>query len=794
MYKKLRARRARRRAAASSDSRPPSSSSSVRSSSPVSLTVPAGMSSRASTASSRPASRRGTSEVLAVGLGGTSPRRSDGGRRRPPSFKEAAPFKTTVTSSLSPSSSSSPSPAAGQRGERGRGVVEDGFVTASDFGFVEDKPKRASSTADVASSAALAATGASSSSPASPSSSPTATAAAAASKRLRRPRPMARVSSSMRPSSSDWRGRHSSRRHRMTDDYDDDYDDSSRYGDEDDRVSGGDRADYDSVPGSASRRAHGKSSSTTSSKRMLRRKERTSSGGGSSGSGAAGGTASRPVVGSILSRDDAEEMSWKASQREATRRREDRLARLEREEAELLAMGDDDLGIMTPSEAAPPRAAAAKTLGKPPVSPSKAMRPSESKDSRTGGRHRDSGRGGGSGSGGSSADSRARGLAGAAASRTPAPEGTRLSLTQAAALRLAVFGRRPDGAIRSFSDSWMKQGFCFSQLDGLRYGIVQHDGGPCGVLAAVQAVVLKELLFNDERGGGDDDWNEPSEERVQLALLNAVMQLLWAAGDSNHCSICMKGPRGVSGRRKDCKPDGLTERLVVYDFSSLPAATDFLRSRLHLWMEEYGSGVTLFTYSLLLSRGIDGVRGDVDSPFGELPPLIDRHNYATQEMVNLLLCGRAHSNVFNGSRAMDGDDGSSVSLRGIPAQSSIGFLTLFEKYGYVEVGSFLKTPRYPIWIVCSESHYSVFFCRTMSVLQESKADEPFDIYYWDGLGMQEEEVRLTVTPSPMMPLSPCERGTCDKERCHCLISPLEFCLRTKWSDGKVNWNGSDPIL
>ena len=39
-------------------------------------------------------------------------------------------------------------------------------------------------------------------------------------------------------------------------------------------------------------------------------------------------------------------------------------------------------------------------------------------------------------------------------------------------------------------------------------------------------------------------------------------------------------------------------------------------------------------------------------------------------MVNLLLCGRAHSNVFNGTKTMEGaaESGDSVILRGVPAR------------------------------------------------------------------------------------------------------------------------------
>ena len=27
-----------------------------------------------------------------------------------------------------------------------------------------------------------------------------------------------------------------------------------------------------------------------------------------------------------------------------------------------------------------------------------------------------------------------------------------------------------------------------------------------------------------------------------------------------------------------------------------------------------------------------------------------------------------------------------------------------------------------------------------------------------------------------------------------LISPIEHCIRTKWNDAQINWNGADPLL
>lgn len=82
----------------------------------------------------------------------------------------------------------------------------------------------------------------------------------------------------------------------------------------------------------------------------------------------------------------------------------------------------------------------------------------------------------------------------------------------------------------------------------------------------------------------------------------------------------------------------------------------------------------------------------------------------SQELVNLLLLGRAHSNVFDGdcvipekidnsgSREIvgcqstgDGGGGDRVVLRGAPGRGRVGFLTLFEAHEYVEVKNVLAS-------------------------------------------------------------------------------------------------------
>jgi len=112
--------------------------------------------------------------------------------------------------------------------------------------------------------------------------------------------------------------------------------------------------------------------------------------------------------------------------------------------------------------------------------------------------------------------------------------------------------------------------------------------------------------------------------------------------------------------------------------------------------------------------------------------------------VNLLVCGEAVSNIFDGSKVLDesvpsfsspppspsgsyGASGKSsndaVALRGITAQHDVGFLTLLESLRYTKVGENLKTPCLPVWVVGSSSHYTVVFSLDKRIVQVPESEK-----------------------------------------------------------------------
>ena len=57
------------------------------------------------------------------------------------------------------------------------------------------------------------------------------------------------------------------------------------------------------------------------------------------------------------------------------------------------------------------------------------------------------------------------------------------------------------------------------------------------------------------------------------------------------------------------------------------------------------------------------------------------------------------------------------------------------------------------------------------------------MFYYDPLARQDEILRLTVDPAtPPADLPPED------------MPPLDLCIRTRWKNSAVDWNGAEPLL
>ncbi|TPX38255.1 hypothetical protein SmJEL517_g00032 [Synchytrium microbalum] len=359
--------------------------------------------------------------------------------------------------------------------------------------------------------------------------------------------------------------------------------------------------------------------------------------------------------------------------------------------------------------------------------------------------------------------------------------GIRISISEVQRLRAVVWPG--DGTRPIIGDEWKGKGFSFWDSDKeVSYGLVQLKGGPCGLLAAVQAFVIKHMLFG-ETSSARNGRLRPTTAQCRTALVSALTELIWQATngqkDERKAIVAlMSSDYSAEQKRMSCYPDGVTEKLDLYDFCTEVTLWEFIDNNLIAFTGNgpQKHGLMLLLYSVVLTRGIDTVAADMDEPDSRM---IGKYGYCTQELVNLLLLGEAISNVFDGDIKLD-----SKVLRGIQRPSQIGYLSLFEHYDSMKVGSHFKNPSLPIFIICSESHYTVLFATERNTLEKASRKFPIDVFYYDQLAGMSEETRLTLSFSTSL----------SKKRYSELTPPLELVIRTKWSNCVVEWNGSEALL
>lgn len=356
-------------------------------------------------------------------------------------------------------------------------------------------------------------------------------------------------------------------------------------------------------------------------------------------------------------------------------------------------------------------------------------------------------------------------------SRGPTPPRLGEPLTVDAAEQLMAIVGTPE-----LSAAW-QQGFFFAGYQP--YGLQQVEGGPCGVIAVVQAFMLQAL---QRSALGPDDILGVDETRRQDALCDAISEILWRNVGDNKKAIVMV-PSSAAVVPLNVSQCRCLQPALFTSYEQLRMALT-VRPYRELFFTPSGCGVLLLLYSLVMTRGIEGIRErDVDDPKNGI--MIGGHGYCTQELVNLMVFGRAYSNVFDGSKRLGNAKEGWCMLQGAPRRAPVGFLSLFEAYQCVEVGSRYKGPSSPVWVVCAESHYTVLFAVEPAV-DPKDSDTTVDLYYFDQLARQCEPIRLTVQPKSLP--GHLATGFEDSE------SMIDRCIRTKWSEAAVDWNGSEPIL
>jgi hypothetical protein len=279
---------------------------------------------------------------------------------------------------------------------------------------------------------------------------------------------------------------------------------------------------------------------------------------------------------------------------------------------------------------------------------------------------------------------------------------------------------------------------------GIPWGLMQQHGGPCGVLAAVQAELLRHLW-----------WYDDNEHIISpgTALARAMAEILVRvattppAHEASATSSSSSSPLSSSSSLPPVvrivvpNPDNpswqhllLTNLADVVNVQTFPqhhhqpaddgddnvhtstwqaAIQAFLLTQLPIFADV--GGVLLFVMSIVATRSATILTHEFDDAIGT--KLTGQFGHCAQELINLLLTGQAVSNVFDNTLSPSGD----MVCRGVQIRPQIGYLSQLEALRYCEVGSYYKSPRVPIWVVGSTSHFTVLF-GDGAALAESQSD------------------------------------------------------------------------
>ncbi|XP_043603191.1 ubiquitin carboxyl-terminal hydrolase MINDY-3 homolog [Bombus pyrosoma] len=303
------------------------------------------------------------------------------------------------------------------------------------------------------------------------------------------------------------------------------------------------------------------------------------------------------------------------------------------------------------------------------------------------------------------------------------------------------------------------QGFYFSPDEPT--ALIQTEGGPCAVIAPVQAFILKELLSETDVS----TWKNINLDTCYQLLVRASIEILkQAAGEKvpKFCIVFMdcKFSNEDNGRKakwvekipeienreeeisvannenqetnkkillmdmnEECRAidsDLFHSQLRLFTTNTSEHVEEFFLERLEMLKDRYG--ILLLLYSVIVTKGVTEIRSEMSDP---LESMIDStYGYGNQSLINLMLTGRAVSHVWDHDQDVGG-----LKLRGIDKQNPIGFLALLEYLCYCEVGTFLKSPSYPIWVLGSETHLTVLFSTEKRLVSpETPADQAKRIF------------------------------------------------------------------
>eukprot|EP01055_Gregarina_sp_Pseudo9_P005599 Gregarina_sp_Pseudo_9__5598@NODE_762_length_2250_cov_28_685663_g718_i0_p1_GENE_NODE_762_length_2250_cov_28_685663_g718_i0NODE_762_length_2250_cov_28_685663_g718_i0_p1_ORF_typecomplete_len645_score132_27DUF4205/PF13898_6/2_2e60_NODE_762_length_2250_cov_28_685663_g718_i0641998 len=304
-----------------------------------------------------------------------------------------------------------------------------------------------------------------------------------------------------------------------------------------------------------------------------------------------------------------------------------------------------------------------------------------------------------------------------------------------------VFGH-PSTSLLKTGDllRWLRHPLMFNNASQFApWGLVQFAGGPCGLLAPLQGYIIMNLFFRNSPPStpASSKWFTGKAHLRRVMAESIAFSIAQATPPNKPHSLCWINPRPMGSFESyhslndlscvgsvhsytndvDEKSELLDSmRILFREFESLSEMTNFIHANLPLlFCSPRIAGCLNLTLSMVLSRGLESLRME-DLEGEQNRSLLGMFGQCNQELVNLMLIGKATSNLFDGDKVLGGDSAPAadesqevIILRGVPHRSLVGYISEMEAFRYCEVGDLLKFPFYPIWVCGSSDHFTVLF-------------------------------------------------------------------------------------
>ncbi|XP_063967775.1 inactive ubiquitin carboxyl-terminal hydrolase MINDY-4B-like [Lytechinus pictus] len=375
--------------------------------------------------------------------------------------------------------------------------------------------------------------------------------------------------------------------------------------------------------------------------------------------------------------------------------------------------------------------------------------------------------------------------------------GDDITMETAEGIRDVLFGRRSF----TIGDEWRRASFVRCPPDGpFPYGLLTPRDKARGLLIAIQAQFIQKILEGDGNQSTQDPARATGQIKVRKSLtayaqrkqfISTLVTILWRAGECKKAIVVLHYPKYAALLYSQQKRlEHFIQEIKVIECVSEKQLYKLLDKKLGMFEDQVGGGPLMFLLSLILSRRISKLKDDLQGEY-----LWTDTDQCSLSLINLVLSGQATPYLFNGKQEYGLDSKPlDVPRYGIQKRAEIGILVVDRPEGKqvknakkITIGSMLKTPVFPVWVLRLKGRYSLFFCCNLNLNRDWRSEAKFNLYFYTGQTEQKEEVRLTV--DSRLRLMEEKKKKDDKN-----IPLVDECIQSRWPGAHIDWNGTSPFF